>query len=75
MGVPTARNSVFLDADTEDSEVVRERLLQLAETARKHGSAVGIGHPHRWTLEALKEARPLFARAGVQPVYLSEIVE
>ena len=75
MGVPTARNSVFLDADTEDSEVVRARLEQLAATARKHGAAVGIAHPHRWTLEALREAGPLFVRAGVEPVYLSEIVE
>jgi len=75
MGVPTARNFIFLDNDTEDSEVVRERLVRLVNVASRYGTAVGIAHPHRWTLEALEDMRPICARAGVEPVYLSEIVE
>jgi polysaccharide deacetylase 2 family uncharacterized protein YibQ len=75
IGVRAARNSVFLDADTDDPEVVERRLRQLVETARKHGSAVGIGHPRRWTLEALLRSETFLKNNDVQMVYLTDIAD
>jgi polysaccharide deacetylase 2 family uncharacterized protein YibQ len=75
LGVPAAQNSVFLDADTEDVGVVEERLRRLAETAQRSGSAIGIGHPHVWTLEAIRSNAAYFENSGVEMVYLSELVE
>jgi hypothetical protein len=75
MGVPAARNSVFLDDDTEDSEVVEERLRRLVAVARRQGSAIGIAHPHPWTLEALKANRAYLDNSGVELVYVSELVD
>lgn len=75
LGLRAAKNSVFLDDDTEEASVVEERLHRLVETAKKRGSAVGIGHPRAWTLEALKNNEHYFKNAGVELVYLSELVE
>jgi polysaccharide deacetylase 2 family uncharacterized protein YibQ len=75
LGVPAARNSVFLDADTEDSEVVEERLRRLVAVAQRQGSAIGIAHPHPWTLEALKANRTYLDNSGVELVYVSELVD
>jgi polysaccharide deacetylase 2 family uncharacterized protein YibQ len=75
LGVASARNSVSLDDDTEDPEVVEERIRRLVSIARRHGAAVGIGHPRRWTLQALKNSETLLKNADVELVYLSDIVD
>lgn len=75
LGVRTARNSVFLDADTEDAEVVEQRIRRLVSTARQRGSAVGIGHPQRWTLEAIRNIELYLKNTDVELVYLVDIVE
>ena len=74
-GIPAARNSVFLDADTEDIEVVEERLRRLVAMAQRNGAAIGIGHPHMWTLEAIRSNLAYLENAGVELVYVSELVE
>jgi polysaccharide deacetylase 2 family uncharacterized protein YibQ len=74
LGVPTARNTIFLDADTEDAAVVTTRLRQLLETAARNGAAVGIGHPHEWTLEALEHAGRLLREYGVEMVPVCDLV-
>lgn len=75
LGVKTARNDTFLDADTEDAEVIEQRIRQLVSTARQSGSAVGIGHPRRWTLEALKNSELFLKNTGVELVFLTDLVE
>jgi polysaccharide deacetylase 2 family uncharacterized protein YibQ len=75
LGVPAARNSMFLDDDTEDPEVVEQRIRRLVEKAQKRGRAVGIGHPQRWTLEALKNSEAYLKNAGVELVFLSDLVD
>jgi polysaccharide deacetylase 2 family uncharacterized protein YibQ len=75
MGVASARNNLFLDDDTEDPAVVEERIRGLISAARRNGAAVGIGHPRRWTLQALKNSETLLKNADVELVYLSDIVE
>lgn len=74
LGVPSVRNDLFIDADTEDRRVVAERLNRLIGIAKTRGSAVGIGHPRPWTLEALRECRERARDAGVEFVFLSAIV-
>jgi polysaccharide deacetylase 2 family uncharacterized protein YibQ len=74
LGVPTVRNDVFLDADTEDPAVVEQRLVELLKMASRQGSAVGIGHPHSWTLEALKNSRALLRDYGVDLVPVCDLV-
>ena len=54
MGVPAARKSVFLDNDLSRKAISFE-LERLMGIARYSGEAVGIGHPHRETLEVLYE--------------------
>lgn len=52
-GVPYAVRDVFLDNEI-DIGYVRARLAELEAVARRRGVAVGIGHPHDATLEALE---------------------
>ena len=53
MGVPAGKRSIFLDNELSGKSIERqvERLLNVA---RHSGSAIGILHPHRETLEVLK---------------------
>jgi polysaccharide deacetylase 2 family uncharacterized protein YibQ len=74
-GVPTARNDVFLDAETEDPLVVRDRLKRLIEIARQNGSAIGIGHPRPWTYEAVGGMPALLEGSGVELVFISELMK
>jgi hypothetical protein len=75
MGIATARNSVFIDADTEDPQVVERRIRELVSRAQANGTAVGIGHPRRWTLDALENSETFLKNAGIELVYLTDIVE
>ena len=75
LGMPAARNSIFIDADTEDATVVKERLLRAVALARNNGVAVAIGHPHPWTLQALRSTEDYLRGADVKLVYLSDVVQ
>ncbi len=57
MQVPFAERDVFLDHVQERDAVIKqvEKMLTIAE---KHGSAVGIGHPHGVTYDVLLEMMP-----------------
>jgi hypothetical protein len=75
LGVPTARNDLFIDADTEDQEVVEARLNRLLDTAKARGYAIGIGHPRPWTYGAIRAYKDRLKNSGVEFVFLSEMVE
>jgi polysaccharide deacetylase 2 family uncharacterized protein YibQ len=72
-GVAAARNDLFLDDDTQDPKLVGERLSKLLELAKTRGRAVGIAHPRRWTLEALRDNEARIKSSGVRMVFLSEL--
>jgi len=72
-GVPTIQRDVFLD-NAQDVQKIRKQLDILVEKARKHGYAVGIGHPHRATYLALKKAIPELEKEGVSFVFVSTLV-
>jgi polysaccharide deacetylase 2 family uncharacterized protein YibQ len=75
MGVGSARNDLFLDAETEDPGVIEKRLERLISIAKRNGSAIGIGHPKRWTLEALKRGAAMIEQSGVELVFVSEVID
>jgi len=52
MSVPTARRHIFLD-NVQDRKKICRQLDKLVVLARKKGWAIGIGHPHQATLDAL----------------------
>jgi hypothetical protein len=54
MGVKTARRDIFLDNSQEPQQIKRQ-LAALFSLARKKGAAIGIGHPHQATLDALRQ--------------------
>jgi polysaccharide deacetylase 2 family uncharacterized protein YibQ len=72
MGIPAESRQVFLDADGK-SELIKERLLELFRLAQKEGRAIGICHPFRKTLQALKENFHLLKDYGLEAVFASEL--
>ncbi len=74
MGIPTARRDVFIDYN-DDKEVVIEKLRQLEEVAQENGTAIGIGHHKKNTIQALKEELPRMEERGIELVVVSEVLE
>ena len=74
LGLPAARNRIFLDHDHQDRGNIRERLQTLVRSARATGFAIGIGHLHPATLQVLSEEVPRLKADGVLFVTLSELL-
>ncbi len=72
-GLRAAQNSLFLDDATERSEDVAQRLHELVAHAKAHGSAIGIGHPHPWTFEAIRDNIDYLKDAGVELVTVCDL--
>lgn len=72
-GIPHAERDVFLDHEISRS-FVDGALAKLERVARKNGVAIAIGHPHKVTIEALKDWMPTLAGKGISLVPASEIV-
>lgn len=71
--VPFAQRDVFLDHDLHPA-AIRRQIDRLIRVAQAYGKAVGIGHPHAATRDALREALPRLQKE-VQLVPASRIVE
>ncbi|HGN1707495.1 TPA: divergent polysaccharide deacetylase family protein [Providencia rettgeri] len=56
-GVPTLRRNIFIDNHQSEDET-RTQLNKAVAYARRHGSAVAIGHPHPSTVRALQKYLP-----------------
>lgn len=74
-GLRAAVNSGFLDDATDRREDVDARLRDLVETARERGYAIGIGHPHPWTFEALRDFSEFLLTTEVELVSLCDLIE
>ncbi|MBF0421781.1 MAG: divergent polysaccharide deacetylase family protein [Magnetococcales bacterium] len=72
-GVPALRRDVFID-NVADKGATLKRLAELVTIANKFGQAVGIGHPHPSTLEALREWLPSLRDKGIRVVRLSHLL-
>lgn len=74
IGVPVASRNVFLDnVDTPDA--ILKQLNQAVSYAKRHGSAVAIGHFKPITLQTLESEIPKLKEQGFQFVYASEVVK
>ncbi len=72
-GLDSGLNDTFLDT-VEDAEYVRKKLAYLAGAAGVRGAAIGIGHPHRVTLQVLQEVVPQLQRRGFDLVPVEELI-
>lgn len=52
--LPFAQRDIFLDHD-QDPTLIRRQVARLLAVAKKHGEAVGIGHPYAVTFDILKD--------------------
>ena len=67
LGVPLATRDVFLDNEPT-TDAVQARLAEAERLARRHGSAIAIGHPFPATLALLADWLPDAERRGVRLV-------
>ncbi|NPA66144.1 MAG: divergent polysaccharide deacetylase family protein, partial [Epsilonproteobacteria bacterium] len=61
---------VFLD-HKGDIASIKKQIALAVKIAKKYGAAIAIGHPHKNTLQALKESKNLFK--GVELVYVYQL--
>jgi len=73
MGLSSELNDIFLDNE-ESAEKVQQKMWQLADLAAAQGAAIAIGHPHEYTLQALKEIGPQLVQRGFEFVAVEELV-
>jgi len=73
-GVPAAPRNVFLD-NTDRVDYVAGQLALLEEAAKKQGFAIGIGHPHTSTVQALRDWVNTLDEKGLCLVPASVIIE
>ncbi|MBP6123951.1 divergent polysaccharide deacetylase family protein [Providencia sp.] len=71
-GVPTTKRNIFIDNNQSEDET-RVQLNKAVAYARKHGSAVAIGHPHPSTVRALQKYLPQLP-ADVELIAVSALV-
>lgn len=62
--IPTMTRDVFLDHE-QTEEFVDRQFKQLIKRAREHGSAIGIGHPHKVTVDYLEKNLPGLDERGI----------
>jgi polysaccharide deacetylase 2 family uncharacterized protein YibQ len=74
-GIPAAANDVFLDtAELHTQAFCVKMLRQAVARARRHGSAIAIGHHYfRSTLDCLREEMPKHEKEGVEFVKASSL--
>nr|WP_320190127.1 divergent polysaccharide deacetylase family protein [uncultured Desulfobacter sp.] len=68
-----SHRDVFLD-NFQNVEYISGQIKKLIKQANDHGSAIGIGHPHQATLDALKRELPKL-KGKVRLVPASRLVE
>ena len=72
-GVPNARRDVFLD-NNRDPAAIRRQFQQLIRQARRHGYAIGIGHPYPETAQVLQEQLSHIDSLGVRLIPASDMI-
>ncbi len=69
MGIKTGRRHIFLD-NVQNPKKICAQLDKLVTLAEKQNQAIGIGHPHQATLDALRNCgRQLLKQVQVVPVH------
>ncbi len=74
LNIPASRRNVFLDNRPEVPYILNQ-LKQLTASARRTGLAVGVGHPHPQTAEAIGRFRSIWRQHGIVAVHSSQIFD
>jgi len=69
-GLKYVSRDVFLDHHM-DKAYVKEQIKKAIAVAKKHGTAIAIGHPHKNTLQALYESKKLLKQVDL--VYINRL--
>lgn len=72
-GLANIRRDVFLD-NIQQPAAVRRQFEELVRLARRHGTALAIGHPHPVTLAVLRQLLPTLQAQGIRLVPVSELI-
>ncbi len=67
-GLKYVARDVFLDDYTNKAYILNQIKIAI-KVAKAHGHAIAIGHPHKSTLAAIKEAKKLFKSVELVQVY------
>lgn len=70
--IPTLTRDVFLDHE-QTEEFVHSQFQRLIRLARENGSAIGIGHPHKVTVDYLEKHLPLLDQQGIAVATVSGV--
>ena len=73
-GVPTARRNIFLD-NNNDLDRIEEQMNKLANSAKKNGVAVGLGHARKNTLAVIEKVVPDLLDKGFVFQFASQVVK
>jgi polysaccharide deacetylase 2 family uncharacterized protein YibQ len=69
----TARRNVFLDNSRDESNILQQ-LHSLSRSARTHGHAIAIGHPHKVTAKAIGDYIKYHKDPDIKLVHISDIL-
>ena len=72
-GIPSIRRDVFLDT-VPTAEAIDKEFNRLKRLARIKGFAIGIGHPHRETLQYLENTIPALKDEGIELVTVGSLI-
>ena len=70
LGLRYIRRDIFLD-NKLDVKYITRQIRKAIAIAKKRGYAIAIGHPHKATIKALSQIRPLLG--DVKLVHIDEI--
>lgn len=70
LGMNYVARDVFLDHEN-DKNYIMKQIKKAVEVAKKHGTAIAIGHPHKNTLMALHNSKDVLK--GVELVYINKL--
>lgn len=73
VGLASLSRDIFLDDDPSPEAVARQFAAAI-DMARKQGSVVIIGHPHRSTLELLERELPRLQSSGIEWVDIGQMI-
>jgi len=72
--IPSASRDIFLDNNLAD-EKIQQQFNRLIRLAKRKGSAIAIGHPHRSTLRVLKKNLALLKQLNIELVRPSQLLK
>lgn len=70
-GKPYVARDLFLDHEA-DVTYIEGQIIKAIAQAKKHGSAIAIGHPRKETLQALKNSKRVLK--SVELVYVNKVI-